>query len=94
MEGENTPLPHMDEDYLRMVSNEVAMSYRELIREFYELAAMIQLTVVLFGSKDNVKGAIIEWEHYLYCAEGHSDQKDRIKIAKEQLEKLRSGSFG
>ncbi len=86
----NTPIQHMSILDLKQAPSYVSEAYRTLIDEFYELAVMLHLSVKLFGAKKNIQNAKTEWEHYLYLADGHPQQKTRIKIAQEQLEYLSS----
>jgi len=81
--GEN-PICSRTKEELDGLSFKVAKTYRKLIQEFYETAALLEVMGRIHGDG----GAVRFWRHYLFLAQGHPDQQERLQIAEKHLRQL------
>ena len=77
-------VPHYDARELVRTSPKVQRAYNEMLGELYELAALMEV----FKEYEGPLGAIAKWQEYIFYAEGHPDEKNRIQIARTHLNLL------
>jgi len=81
-------VPCISSGMLNRYPYKVALDYKEMLKEMYELAAFFEFMGTVLESGDSIPSAIKFWDHYLYYADGHPEQAKRIQLAKVHLKRL------
>ncbi len=86
----DTPVPYISPDDLVQgkTPEHIISAYSELLKEFYELAALSELAVTILGAQNLMSDAVKQWRNYLFLANGYPDQEMRIKLAQKHVEDL------
>jgi hypothetical protein len=85
----NDAVTYMTPSELEHTPKRVSSAYREMLKEVYELCAVLEVYgTIMNPNKKSLLDAVELWQSYLEYSRDYPEQLERIKIARHHLDHL------